>query len=206
MSTGERVHKSTSEMRILFIHGLASSGAYKTANSLRMLFRPCEVVAPDVPIDPAEALPMLRRLCEEVQPDFIVGLSLGGFWAQKLRGYRKVCINPDFHPSDRIHTKMGENSWLSPRRDGAATFTITPAICEGYAMVEKGQFDGLTDDERTLTAGMFADQDELVNGYNEFVRYYPTSAYRYPGKHLPVYPELRDYLVPVVREIMSIGI
>ena len=73
-------------------------------------------------------------------------------------------------------------------------------------MVEKGQFDGLTDDERTLTAGMFADQDELVNGYNEFVRYYPTSAYRYPGKHLPVYPELRDYLVPVVREIMSIGI
>ncbi len=189
-------------MKILFIHGLASSGAYKTAESLRILFRPCEVVAPDVPIDPTEALPMLRSICMEEQPDLIVGLSLGGFWAQKLRGYRKVCINPDFHPSARLHTRMGENTWLSPRRDGSTTFTITPAICKGYAEVEQGQFDGLTDDERALTDGLFADHDELVNGYDEFALYYPDSAHRYPGQHLPIFPELRDYLVPLVNKIL----
>jgi len=191
-------------MRILFIHGLASSGAYKTAESLRILFRPCEVVAPDVPIDPVEALPMLRGICAEAQPDLIVGLSLGGFWAQKLRGYRKICINPDFHPSARLHTKMGENTWLSPRRDGATTFTVTPAICQGYAEVEKDQFDGLTDEERTLTAGLFADHDELVDGYDEFALHYPGSAHRYPGQHLPIFPELRDYLVPLVSVFFNV--
>ena len=189
-------------MRILFIHGLASSGAYKTAESLRILFRPCEVVAPDVPIDPEEAMPMLRGICAETQPDLIVGLSLGGFWAQKLRGYRKICINPDFHPSARLHAKMGENIWLSPRRDGATTFTVTPAICQGYAEVEIDQFDGLTDEERALTAGLFADHDELVDGYDEFALHYPGSAHRYPGQHLPIFPELRDYLVPLARDLL----
>jgi predicted esterase YcpF (UPF0227 family) len=188
-------------MKILFIHGLASSGVYKTAESLRILFRPCEVVAPDVPIDPAEALPMLHRLCEEEHPDLIVGLSLGGFWAQKLRGYRKICINPDFHPSARLHARMGENTWLSPRRDGTPVFTITPAICEGYAAVEQDQFEGLTDEERAMTHGLFADNDEIVDNYDEFALHYPGSAHRYPGQHLPIFPELRDNLVPLAQKL-----
>ena len=47
-------------MKILFIHGLASSGAYKMASSLRILLKGSEVIAPDVPIEPAEALAMLK--------------------------------------------------------------------------------------------------------------------------------------------------
>jgi len=189
--------------RILFIHGLASSGAYKTAESLRILLRPCEVVSPDVPIDAADALPLLQKLCREVQPDLIVGLSLGAFWAQKLRGYRKICINPDFHPSARLHTLMGENPWLSPRRDGATTFVITPAICDGYAAVEQGQFEGLTDAERAITAGLFADNDELVDCRAEFTLHYPRSAHVYPGHHLPVFPELRDSILPVAKQLLE---
>ena len=46
-------------MKILFVHGLASSGAYKLADMLRITLK-AEVVAPDVPIDPDEALGMLR--------------------------------------------------------------------------------------------------------------------------------------------------
>ena len=46
--------------KILFIHGLASSGAYKMASSLRMLLKPATVLAPDVPIDPEAALRLLR--------------------------------------------------------------------------------------------------------------------------------------------------
>ena len=185
-------------MRILFLHGLASSGAYKTAESLRILFRPCEVVAPDISIDPDEALPMLRRICTEEQPDLIVGLSLGGFWAQKLRGYRKVCLNPDLHPAARLRTLLGENTYLSPRRDGATTFCITPAVCDAYAAMEQIQFDGLTDDERALTIGLFADNDEIVQCRDEFALHYPLTTHSYPGRHLPIFPELRDYLVPLV--------
>ena len=49
-------------MKILFIHGLASSGAYKMASSLRILLKPCEVISPDVPIDPEQALGLLQRI------------------------------------------------------------------------------------------------------------------------------------------------
>ena len=189
-------------LKILFIHGLASSGSYKTAASLRILLRPCEVIAPDVPIHPLEALPMLRRLCSEEQPDLIVGLSLGGFWAQKLRGYRKVCINPDLHPSSRLGLMMGENAYLSPRKDGATSFLITPEICDAYTEVEHKQMENLTDQERAITIGLFADNDELVDCHKEFAMYYPDTTRRYPGRHLPTFPELRDHILSAVRQLL----
>ena len=117
--------------KVLFIHGLASSGAYKTANTLRTLLRPCVVVAPDVPIEPGAALSMLRDICRTECPDLVVGLSLGGFWAIQLRGFRKILINPDLHPSRLLRTKIGEMKYLSPRQDGALSFEITEQICEG---------------------------------------------------------------------------
>ena len=75
-------------MKILFIHGLASSGAYKMASTLRRLIKGSEVISPDVPIEPDEALDLLEGICRDEDPDLVVGLSLGGFWAQKLRGRR----------------------------------------------------------------------------------------------------------------------
>lgn len=185
-------------MKVLFIHGLASSGAYKMSSSLRILLRPCEVTAPDVPIDPDEALPMLRSLCSQLQPDLVVGLSLGGFWAQKLRGCRKILVNPDFHPSRLLRTKRGECKYLSPRADGAESFVITDEICDRYEALENTEFDSLTPDEVALTSGMFALGDELVHCGGEFELHYPGRGIFYPGGHLPVYPELKKYLVPLV--------
>ena len=66
-------------MKVLFIHGLASSGAYKMASSLRILLKGSEVIAPDVPIETGEALNLLEGICRDERPDLIVGLSLGGF-------------------------------------------------------------------------------------------------------------------------------
>ena len=112
-------------MKVLFIHGLASSGAYKMASSLRILLKGSEVIAPDVPIDPSEALELLKGICASESPDLIVGLSLGGFWAQKLRGFRKILVNPDFHVSRLLRSKIGIMEYLSPRRDGALSFRVT---------------------------------------------------------------------------------
>ena len=190
-------------MKILFIHGLASSGAYKTADTLRILFRPCEVIAPDVPIDPDEALGMLRTLCANEQPDLVVGLSLGAFWAQKLRGYKKICINPDLHVSVLLRTMLGEQPYLSPRKDGAATFMVTPEICDGYRQLEERQFEGLDETECRLTVGMFADADEIVHCHDEFALHYPFTTYEYPGKHLPTFPELKKYLVPLAARLLG---
>lgn len=190
-------------MKILFIHGLASSGAYKMASSLRILLKPCEVVAPDVPIDPLEALQMLVSICSEQKPDLIVGLSLGGFWAQKLRGYHKILVNPDFHPSRLLRTKLGTNQYLSPRADGSKSFEVTEEICRGYEELEASEFDALSEEERKLTRGMFALSDSIAHSGPEFELWYPGQILWYPGEHLPIYPELKKYLVPLVREAES---
>lgn len=188
-------------MKILFIHGLASSGRYKMADSLRILLKPCEVIAPDVPIEPAAALALLERVCAEQDPDLVVGLSLGGFWAQKLRGRRKILVNPAFHPSLVLRTMIGEVKYLSPRCDGAESFLLTEEICRGYEALERTEFDGLDAQERTLTVGMFADADEMVRCGDEFEEHYPGQRVDYPGRHLPVFPELKAYLVPLVRRV-----
>lgn len=190
-------------MKVLFIHGLASSGAYKMASSLRILLKGSEVIAPDVPIEPGEALTLLEGICRDECPDLIVGLSLGGFWAQKLRGYRKILVNPDFHISRLLRTMTGVREYLSPRRDGALTFTVTDALCDEYARLESVEFDGLASEEVALTTGMFADRDEMVNCKDEFEAYYPGRSRSYPGTHLPNYPEIKKYILPVIEYEVS---
>lgn len=190
-------------MKVLFIHGLASSGAYKMASSLRILLKGSEVIAPDVPIDPREAMALLEGICRDERPDLIVGLSLGGFWAQKLRGYQKILVNPDFHISRLLRTMTGEREYLSPRRDGALTFTVTDALCDEYARLESVEFDGLASEEVALTTGMFADRDEMVNCKDEFEAYYPGRSRSYPGTHLPNYPEIKKYILPVIEYEVS---
>ena len=190
-------------MKVLFIHGLASSGAYKMASSLRILLKGSDVIAPDVPIDPREALSLLEGICRDVRPDLIVGLSLGGFWAQKLRGRRKILVNPDFHISRLLRTMKGEREYLSLRRDGALTFTVTDALCDEYARLEDVEFDGLSPEEIALTTGMFADRDEMVNCKDEFERFYPGRSRSYPGTHLPNYPEIKKYILPVIEYEVS---
>lgn len=190
-------------MKVLFVHGLASSGAYKMASSLRILLKGSEVIAPDVPIEPGDALNLLKGICRDESPDLIVGLSLGGFWAQKLRGYRKILVNPDFHISRLLRTMTGEREYLSPRRDGALTFTVTDALCDEYARLESVEFDGLASEEVALTTGMFADRDEMVNCKDEFEAYYPGRSRSYPGTHLPNYPEIKKYILPVIEYEVS---
>ena len=190
-------------MKVLFIHGLASSGAYKMASSLRILLKGSEVIAPDVPIEPGEALTCLEGICRDERPDLIIGLSLGGFWAQKLRGHRKILVNPDFHISRLLRTMTGEREYLSPRRDGALTFTVTDALCDEYARLESVEFDGLASEEVALTTGMFADRDEMVNCKDEFEAYYPGRSRSYPGTHLPNYPEIKKYILPVIEYEVS---
>ena len=191
-------------LKVLFIHGLASSGAYKTADTLRSLLRPCEVISPDVPVEPQAAMALLRGIVDEDGPDLVVGLSLGGFMAQKLRGVRKILINPDLHPHRLLSTKIGEMEYLSPRRDGARSFFITEDICRDYKALEDVQYDGLTQEEIDLTDGLFADADEMVRCGEEFAARYPGRAHTYPGRHLPTFPEIKAHLLPLVRQHFKI--
>ena len=177
-------------MKILFVHGLASSGAYKLAEMLRICLK-AEVVAPDVPIDPDEALELLRELCASEEPDLVVGLSWGGFLTMQLLGVRRTVINPDLHVARLLRTMVGEVEYLSPRRDGAKTFTITEELGDRYEALETNQ---LSEEEPIF--GLFADNDELVHCYDEFAARYPGRAKQYPGKHLPTFPEVKKFIAP----------
>ena len=178
-------------MKVIFVHGLASSGAYKLAEMLRINLK-ADVVAPDVPIDPDEALELLRGLCASEQPDLVVGLSWGGFLTLQLQGVRRAVINPDLHVSRLMRTMVGEVEYLSPRRDGAKTFTIMEELCDRYEALEANQLYP----EPIL--GLFADNDELVHCGAEFAARFPDCAKQYPGKHLPTFPEVKKFIAPAL--------
>ena len=95
--------------KILYLHGFASSGASGTVDLLRREFwereaedKRATIVAPDIPLDPLVALPMLKALAAREAPDLIVGTSMGGFYAQLLHGFVRICVNPSFWLSKKI--------------------------------------------------------------------------------------------------------
>ena len=189
-------------MKLLFLHGLASSGAYKMASTLRILLK-CEVLAPDLPIESDHVEALLSQICLEEHPDRVVGLSWGGFWAQKLRGLKKVLVNPDFHVSHLMRSKLGEVPYLSPRADGDRSFWIGPELCDSDEALEAVQFDGLDAAERALTRGCFATEDELVRCGDEFALHYGAAARTdYPGGHLPNFPETKKYILPIIEDLL----
>ena len=183
-------------MRILFIHGLASSGAYKLADMLRINLK-ADVIAPDVPIDPDEALSLLRGLVADEKPDLVVGLSWGGFLALQLGYPRTAVINPDLHISQLLRTLKSPVKYLSPRRDSATSFLLTEEICQRYEQLESAGFPAQS------PIGLFATDDELVHCGPEFERLYPGHAKQYPGKHLPTFPEVKKYLAPALLAYME---
>ena len=70
--------------KILSVHGFASSGQSGTVTLLRTLLPSATVIAPDIPIHPAEAMDMLHSVCNDEHPDLIIGTSMGGMMAEML--------------------------------------------------------------------------------------------------------------------------
>ena len=169
-------------MKILYIHGLSSSGSSGTADRLRR-FLPNDIIfSPDLPIEPQEALTMLKELIEREHIDLVVGTSMGGMFAQKLRGVKKILVNPSFHVSRSMRAKLGINEFLSPRTDGATQYEITEELCDGYEKLENEQFDNLTDEKIEITLGLFGTADDVINCSEEYKLYY-TRCRQFNGGH-----------------------
>lgn len=202
--------------KILYLHGFASSGASGTVGLLRREFwekaapeRRATVVAPDIPLDPLVAFPMLEKLAYEEMPDLIVGTSMGGWYAQMLHGFTRICVNPSFWLSKKYDILfVGKHKWMSRRKDGETEFHVTKEIIAHYQEMEARQFDGVTDDDRMLCHGLFGDSDSTVLASETqpvFERYYPGMSRVFPGGH-----RLNDYavthtLLPFIRELGVLG-
>lgn len=190
------------EANILYVHGFASSGNSGTARTIQKYLPKSKVFSPDLPIDPKKALKLLQDTVEKEKIDIVVGTSMGGMLAQKLRGVPKVLVNPAFHVSESMRKKIGTVPFFSSREDGATEFKVTPSLCDEYRKIESNQFDHLNEKEKAMTYGLFGTDDEVVNNQTEFDQYYSQKMI-FPGGHRLSDAAVHDYVVEAILKLLK---
>ena len=188
--------------KIMYVHGFGSSGQSGTVTLLRTLMPESTVVAPDLPLHPAEALALLRQTCDTEKPDLIIGTSMGGMYAEMLRGVDRILINPAFEMGDTMvkHNMVGKQTFQNPRVDGVQDFIVTKALVNEYKEITTQLFNGIDETERQRVTGLFGDEDTSVDTFDLFAQHYPT-AIRFHGGHRLTDKVALHYLVPLIRQI-----
>ena len=187
---------------VLYVHGFASSGQSGTVRRLQEVLPEARVIAPDLPIHPHEALALLHDVCQQEKPDLIVGTSMGGMFAEQLRGYDRICVNPalDIAETMRAHGLTGTQQFQNPRQDGVQEFYVDKALVKEYREVSEQRFQNMTDDDRQRVYGLFGDEDELVSTYDMFHEHYPQALY-FHGEHRMNDRSFMHSVLPVIRWI-----
>ena len=165
--------------------------------------RRATVTAPDIPVDPVVAMPMLEELAYDEMPDLVVGTSMGGMYAQQLRGFTRICVNPCFTIAKKYDILyVGKHKWLNRRKDGETEFHITKEIIAHFQEMEAHQFDGITDDDRMLCHGLFGDEDTMEPEMRPlFEQHYPGMAHIFPGGHRMNAQVVKQTLLPYIRSL-----
>ena len=200
---------------IMYLHGFASSGASGTVEILRREFweraapdARAAIVAPDIPLDPLLALPMLKELAARECPDLIIGTSMGGMYAQQLHGFTRICVNPSFFLSKKYDILfVGKHKWMNRRRDGETEFHVTAETIAHFQEMEAHQFDGVTDDDRTLCHGLFGDEDTTIAAELTrplFEQHYPGMSQVFPGGHRLNAHVVTHTLLPFIRDLFHL--
>lgn len=188
--------------KLVYVHGLSSSGVTGSAKNLQLCFPEYEVLAPDMPMDPIVALQLLKDICKKHRPLVVVGTSMGGMFTQQLHGQKKILVNPAFRISELMRQDLGEHPFINPRKDGVKTFTLTEELCEQYEAMEKLQFEGITNYDRKYTYGLFGTKDTLVNCQAEFDAHYKNKVL-FEGEHRLNMGVIVDYVVPLIGELVD---
>ena len=190
--------------KILYVHGFASSGCSGTVLYLRKQLPDWKVIAPDLPIDPFEAIELLHKLVEEEKPDIVVGTSMGGMYTQQLWGVPRIVVNPSFEMSrSLLFGKMGRNRYLSKRKDGATEFRIDKSVVERFKEMEKEQFNGITEEEKSLVFGLFGEDDPIVHFQPLMAQLYGEERCRwFKGEHRLNDEIVKKVLIPLIDEMV----
>lgn len=190
-------------INILYIHGFRSSGNSGTSERLRRLLPNCKVVSPDLPTDAKEAVALLKRLVLTENIDVAVGTSMGGMFAQKLRGLPKIMVNPSFFVSKTFRKNIGMVSYFSERADGASEFEITPEIVESYIDVEQDQFSAISQEEKDITVGAFGNNDDVVDCKDNYMTHYENIVY-FDGGHRLDEDALKYCIIPAMAALLNL--
>ena len=193
-------------MKIVYLHGFGSSHASGTVETLRHELPEATIVAPDIPVDPVEALPYLLEYCKQEQPDLIIGTSMGGMYAQQMRNFKRILVNPAFTMSTMSKVlKTGEHAFFNGRYDGAKTFRITKEIIQHHNQMERQQFKDITPEQRETCWCLVGLHDSSVtNAEAMFRKYYPAEhLIRFDGEHRLNEKVIRKALLPLINQVMS---
>ena len=131
--------------KILFLHGFFASGQCISAQALLDAFKyRTKVLCPDLPAHPRMALELIREICDKEKPDVLVGNSCGSFYAQMVApivGIPALLGNPHFQMTEFLKSRLGEQTYKSPRRDSKQQFFIDEALVAEFAELEQTQFN-----------------------------------------------------------------
>ena len=188
--------------KVRYVHGFASSGQSGTVTRIREALPQATVIAPDLPIEPEAAMALLREVCASEQPDLIIGTSMGGMYAEMLRGYDRILVNPALRMGDTMkeHGMIGAQHFSNPRQDGVQDFIVTKALVKEYKEMTDQCFAGIDDEEQQRVWGLFGDEDTTVNTYDLFREHY-SQAVRFHGEHRMNDNSFMHSVIPVIRWI-----
>lgn len=201
-------------MKILYLHGIGSGADSRTPRTLRQFFPETEILAPELPIRPAEAYEFIQKNYLYEDFDLVIGTSLGGFYAQAMVLQKKILINPAMYADEDIATAIGygPQKFLCSRSDGTTEYVIDEAFISELAEIRKKIYgardpihpEKLDVNECNNTYALFGEKDTLVGHYDDFCRWYlPKNAYRFEGGHRMEPQETETVLVPLVKKVLE---
>ena len=194
--------------KILYIHGFGSAGSTGTATIMRNLLyeKDVRVISPDVPTSPAEALSFLKSFAEQEQPDLIIGTSMGGFYAEQLRGYKRILVNPSFHMARLLTFRgLGNYEFQNKRQDGADKFKVDKQMIAEFKEIEKLSFKGLTAEDKGNVWGMFGRNDPTVHTQDDYTKVYGKDHFIvFEGEHRLNDKILKHDVLPIINKILGI--
>ena len=194
--------------KMMYVHGFASSGSSGTVMALRRHFPAWTVIAPDLPVDPFDALDLIHRIVEEELPEIVIGTSMGGMYVQQLWGVRRIVVNPSFEMSRHLlFGKMGRNKYMSKRKDGVTEFRVDKNVVERFKLMEKNQFAGVNDNEKSLLVALFGDKDPIVNFRPLMEELYGKECCRvFAGEHRLNDDIMKKILLPLINEMLAASV
>ena len=194
---------------LLYIHGFGSSGSSGTVMMLRQMLYPhgVRVIAPDLPVLPADAIALLRNLVETENPDLIIGTSMGGFYTELLRGRKRILVNPSFKMARLLTFKgMGRYPFLNKREDGAKDFKVDKVMIEQFKTLEKESFAKITPEERANVYAFFGNADKVTKEFQPvFCKHYGKDHFTvFEGEHRLNDEILNKVVLPLIKELLDI--
>ena len=118
--------------KIMYVHGFMSSAQSGTVKMLQQIMPNATIIAEDIPLHPEEGFAMLEQMAEREQPDLIIGTSMGGMYAERLRGFDRILVNPALRMGDTMSSMTGKQEFQNPRKDGVQEFMVTKGLIKEY--------------------------------------------------------------------------